>query len=65
MKEEITKNKLDGAWVQDNLAPNCKTCNREFNLTRRRVSIFMLQTKAAPNRGYRSSSICKRLCYTY
>lgn len=39
MKEEIIKNKPDGAWVKDKLASSCKACSKEFNLTRRRVSI--------------------------
>lgn len=40
IKEEIVRNKPDGAWVKDNLASNCKACAKEFNLTRRRVSLL-------------------------
>ncbi|KAJ8931498.1 hypothetical protein NQ314_015569 [Rhamnusium bicolor] len=36
LKEEINKNRPEGAWVKDNSAPHCKACNKEFNLTRRR-----------------------------
>ncbi|CAH1964818.1 unnamed protein product [Acanthoscelides obtectus] len=36
LKEEINKNRPDGAWVKDNTALECKACNKEFNLTRRR-----------------------------
>ncbi|KAJ8949586.1 hypothetical protein NQ318_016217 [Aromia moschata] len=36
LKEEINKNRPEGAWVKDNSSTNCKTCNKEFNLTRRR-----------------------------
>nr|CAH7752752.1 unnamed protein product [Callosobruchus chinensis] len=36
LKEEINRNRPDGAWVKDNTALECKACNKEFNLTRRR-----------------------------
>lgn len=38
LKEEFCKNKTDGAWVSDKTATHCKTCNKEFNITRRRVN---------------------------
>lgn len=37
LQEEVNKNRPDGAWVKDNASSNCKSCNKEFNLTRRRV----------------------------
>nr|CAI5865387.1 unnamed protein product [Callosobruchus analis] len=39
LKEEINRNRPDGAWVKDNTAVECKACNKEFNLTRRRFSV--------------------------
>ncbi|XP_015840686.1 protein RUFY3 isoform X4 [Tribolium castaneum] len=36
LKEEASRGKTDGAWVQDKTATHCKACSKEFNLTRRR-----------------------------
>lgn len=44
LKEEINKNKPEGSWVKDKLALICKACCKEFNLTRRRVSIYLFVT---------------------
>lgn len=38
LKEEASKNRIDGAWAKDKNAATCKCCNKEFSLTRRRVS---------------------------
>lgn len=37
MKEEANKNKMEGTWAQDKDAIHCKNCNKEFNITRRKV----------------------------
>lgn len=42
LKEEVNKNKPEGAWVKDDSAINCKSCTKPFNLTRRRVSTKVL-----------------------
>ncbi|KAG5897193.1 hypothetical protein JTB14_022548 [Gonioctena quinquepunctata] len=34
--KEVNRNRTDGAWVKDNSANQCASCNKEFNLTRRR-----------------------------
>ncbi|XP_068909064.1 RUN and FYVE domain-containing protein 2 isoform X3 [Tenebrio molitor] len=36
LKEEVGRNKMEGAWVQDKTATHCKACSKEFNLTRRK-----------------------------
>ncbi|XP_045460055.1 RUN and FYVE domain-containing protein 2 [Harmonia axyridis] len=36
LKEEVNKNKADFTWEDDSAVTNCKTCNKEFSLTRRR-----------------------------
>lgn len=37
MREEAHRQKADGQWAQDKTATNCKSCSKEFNLTRRKV----------------------------
>ena len=37
LKEEVGRNRIDGAWAQDKTATHCKSCGKEFNLTRRKV----------------------------
>ncbi|KAK9884835.1 hypothetical protein WA026_009059 [Henosepilachna vigintioctopunctata] len=36
LKEEVGKSKVDGTWADDNSVSHCKSCTKEFNLTRRR-----------------------------
>jgi len=40
LQEEATRNitKGDGQWASDKEVTHCKGCNKEFNITRRRVS---------------------------
>lgn len=40
LQEEATRSitKGDGQWALDKEVTHCKGCNREFNITRRRVS---------------------------
>jgi chromosome segregation ATPase len=40
LREEATRNvtKGDGQWASDKEVTHCKGCNKEFNITRRRVS---------------------------
>lgn len=40
LKEEASRNRNDGTWVKDKSTTNCKGCNKEFSLTRRKVSLF-------------------------
>lgn len=40
LQEEATRNKSESTWAQDKFVSNCKTCKKEFNMTRRRVRIF-------------------------
>jgi hypothetical protein len=39
LREEATRNiaKGDGQWASDKEVTQCKGCNKEFNITRRRV----------------------------
>lgn len=37
LKEEANRNRSEGTWVKDKSTTNCKGCNKEFSLTRRRV----------------------------
>lgn len=39
MREEAGR-KVDGSWAKDKTATNCKTCAKEFNITRRKVIKF-------------------------
>lgn len=41
LKEEATRNvaKVEGQWASDKEVTHCKGCNKEFNITRRRVRI--------------------------
>ena len=52
LKEEATRNKVDGQWASDKEVTHCKGCNKEFNITRRRVSI-------AKNIMEKEVSICR------
>ncbi|XP_050296605.1 RUN and FYVE domain-containing protein 2 isoform X2 [Anthonomus grandis grandis] len=36
MKEEVNRSKSDGLWVSDSTATHCKSCKKEFSLTRRK-----------------------------
>ncbi|XP_066156266.1 RUN and FYVE domain-containing protein 2 isoform X1 [Euwallacea fornicatus] len=36
LKEEVNKTKLDGTWACDSTATHCKSCKKEFSLTRRK-----------------------------
>ncbi|XP_030751670.1 RUN and FYVE domain-containing protein 2 isoform X2 [Sitophilus oryzae] len=36
LKEEANRNKSEGTWASDKTATNCKSCKKEFSLTRRR-----------------------------
>lgn len=42
LKEEATRNKAESSWAKDKTVSHCKLCAKEFNMTRRRVSSFML-----------------------
>lgn len=42
LKEEVNKSKGDAAWVSDSTASHCKSCKKEFGLTRRRVSTYKI-----------------------
>lgn len=37
LKEEVIRNKSEGAWAQDKDATYCKSCTKDFNMTRRKV----------------------------
>lgn len=37
LKEEVNKNRMEGTWAQDKSVTHCKSCEKEFNLTRRKV----------------------------
>lgn len=39
LKEEASRNKVDGIWAKDKNATSCKSCSKEFNLTRRKVRV--------------------------
>lgn len=36
LKEEANKNKVEFTWEDDSTVKNCKSCNKEFSLTRRK-----------------------------
>lgn len=36
---------LGGNWTPDSMSQNCKGCNREFNITRRKVSCKFYSNK--------------------
>ncbi|XP_060524952.1 RUN and FYVE domain-containing protein 2 isoform X2 [Cylas formicarius] len=36
LKEEVNKNNANSTWVNDKTATHCKSCCKEFNITRRR-----------------------------
>lgn len=38
LKEEASR-KVEGAWAKDKNVTHCKTCNKEFNMTRRKVCV--------------------------
>lgn len=38
LQEEAVRNKAEGTWAEDKGVTNCKTCKKEFNMTRRRVN---------------------------
>lgn len=38
LKEELNKNRPEGTWAKDDSAKNCKGCQEEFSITRRKVS---------------------------
>ncbi|XP_018331063.1 RUN and FYVE domain-containing protein 2 isoform X2 [Agrilus planipennis] len=36
LKEEVGKTKMEGTWVKDKDITHCRSCNKEFNVTRRK-----------------------------